>query len=160
VFVEQVKPYEYRLTCGFIFRSQTPSVSDEEGLHFFPCRRCHVWHSYEVEQMSELRRAAGSARDMAFVTRLDKAIIKDRIVEDLRAGWDEGAYAEIARRHGVSESTVGRIASKLGVSDYGVGTARVTLDGKYRRTPRGVIDRNGVHVRTASGGLPVGSDSR
>jgi len=125
VFVEQVKPYEYRLACGVVFRSQTPSVADEEGHHYFPCRRCRLWHKYETDDMLELRRTAGSARDMTHVARLDKAILKDRIVQDLRTEWDEGAYSGIAKRHGVSIRTVVRVAAVIGVSDYGRGGASV-----------------------------------
>lgn len=75
--------------------------------------------------MPELQRAPGSARDMNHATRLDKAIIKDRIVQDLRTEWDEDAYEGISRRHGVSVRTVGRVAAALGVSDYGRSTASV-----------------------------------
>lgn len=125
MYVELIKPYEYTLDCGMVFRSHTPSVGDDEGLHHFPCRRCKVWHEYKVEQMQELKRSPASARDLRHVEKLDKAILKDRIVQDLRAAWDEGTYKEIAERHGSSLRTVERIAAELGVSDYGGGGAKV-----------------------------------
>lgn len=118
IYVERIKPYEYRLMCGFIFSSDTLSVA-EQGSHFFPCRRCNDWHVYQDDELPGLQREAASARDMAQVSRLDKAILKDRIVKDLRESWNLETYQCLATKHGVSRLTVIRIANELGVSDYG-----------------------------------------
>ena len=117
--MERIKPYEYRLNCGLVFHTQTVSVPDKEGVHYFPCRRCKTWHKYTIEQLPTLQRSAASARDLAQAERLDKAIVKDRIVKDLRSEWDSDGYQIIADRRGVSLRTVSRVAAELGVSGYG-----------------------------------------
>lgn len=112
MYSERVAPYAYELPCGRIFRTYTPSVPDDEGNHFLPCTRCgdHVVTLQTV--------LPASRRDMEMAKRIDKALIKDRIVATLRRRWDEETYAIIANRFGVSEKTVWDIATSVGVADY------------------------------------------
>jgi len=55
---------------------------------------------------------------MEQATRIDKAVLKDRIVQALRTDWSELTYNAVAEAYGVSYSTVYRVASELGVADY------------------------------------------
>lgn len=119
MYIERIKPYEYRLPCGLIFKSQTPSVADEDGEHHFPCQRCKVWHAFTELQVPSLQTTAASARDMSRAAKFDAALLKDRIVRSLLFSWDESTYQEVATRHGVSYRTVIRVASEMGVSSYG-----------------------------------------
>jgi hypothetical protein len=113
VYSEGVEPYAYKLPCGVVYKSYTPSVADNDGRHHILCRRCgdHVLAINAV--------VPASRRDMALVDKIDRAIVQDRIVADIRRKWDEEPYEVIATKHGVSRSTVLRIASRLGVVDYG-----------------------------------------
>lgn len=114
MYVERLKPYNYRLPCGLIFYTDSPSVGDVDGEHHFPCRRCAVWHKFTTVQLSSLQKTAASARDMYVVNKLDEAILKDRIVKDLRYAWDSKEYEQIADRHGVNVRTIYRILEDMG----------------------------------------------
>ena len=119
MYLERIKPYEYQLLCGVVFRSHTPSVADREtGRHFFPCLRCKVCHEHTDKEILTLRLLPASRRDMEQATRIDKAVLKDRIVQALRTDWSELTYNAVAEAYGVSYSTVYRVASELGVADY------------------------------------------
>lgn len=72
-----------------------------------------------------LRLAPATTRDMEYVTRLDKAVKKDRIVSDLFSEWDRTSYKKLAGKHGVSDDTVYRIAAELGVPDSAEGHGNV-----------------------------------
>lgn len=83
------------------------SVEYADGIHYFPCRRCEVAHAiHEDDLVCVPPDRVGS---------VDEAIIRDRIVSELRATWGSTDAHEIADRHGRHVNVVYRIGRSLGL---------------------------------------------
>lgn len=107
MYVELVSAYVYHLPCGADFRTQIKSVEHDEGHHFFPCRRCDIAHAIREEDLDFY--------PPPVVESMDEAIIKDRILSDLRSAWGSIAAQEIADRHGKHVNLVYKIGRQIGL---------------------------------------------
>lgn len=105
MYVEKLPTYGYEMPCGWKFRTHVKSVS-LQGCHWFPCRRCTLTHCIreaELRFMAPLR-----------LSSMDEAIIKDRILKDLRAAWCDVTASELAERYGVSVRLVEYVSTGIG----------------------------------------------
>src|SRR5690606_20680907 len=111
----QVPVYRYRMPCGRVFRSETPSLPDDsDKLHWFPCRpECQTkstdgtivngYHAFshrelmkiEVQPREQAKPEAGNfdgvsrgrrIGDPVLARRIDEAIVRDRAAKLIRFG--------------------------------------------------------------------------
>lgn len=82
-------------------------MEDDSGWCWFPCRRCGIAHALKEKNLLVHAPEPPCA--------VDEAILKDRILADLRATWGSVPAQEIADRHGMHIKAVYRIGKEIGV---------------------------------------------